>query len=89
MAILGEIEPRLSSRSPWLFGDRPCLGDMAVLPFVRQFAMVDKARFDAEAGPGVRAWLDWFLCSDRFAAIMPKQDRWRPGDPVVRFPFAT
>lgn len=85
MAMLAELEPRLD---PWLFGARPCLVDMAILPFVRQFAMIDKARFNGAATPAVRCWLDEFLGSDRFVAIMPKLLPWQPGDAVTRFPFA-
>lgn len=86
MAILAELEARLSS-NPWVFGAAPRLADMAILPFVRQFAMINKPRFDAEAGTNTRGWLDRFLASPAFGAIMPKLPPWQPGDPVTRFPF--
>ena len=37
--FLGDLEAMLAL--PWLFGDAPRLADMAILPFVRQFAHVD------------------------------------------------
>ncbi|MEM1301815.1 MAG: glutathione S-transferase, partial [Pseudomonadota bacterium] len=63
------------------------MADMAILPFVRQFAMIDKARFDREASAQVSGWLERFLASDRFQAIMPKLPKWQAGDPVTLFPF--
>ncbi|MFM7286515.1 MAG: glutathione S-transferase N-terminal domain-containing protein, partial [Cyanobium sp.] len=36
----------------WLLGDRPSLADWALLPFVRQFRLVDPAGFAAEPGLG-------------------------------------
>lgn len=71
---------------PWLFGARPTIADLAILPFVRQFANIDKARFDAEGWVNLSAWLDGFTASDRFAGIMTKYPRWTIGDPVTLFP---
>jgi glutathione S-transferase len=51
---------------------RPSLADAAIFPFVRQFAAVNQAWFDAEALPAVQAWLAQWLSSDLFAAIMKK-----------------
>ena len=74
------------SRHEWLVGERPTLADFALLPFVRQFAHVDRDWFDAQPWPCVIAWLDRFLASDRFAAIMGKHAPWKPGDTPVLFP---
>ncbi|KAJ57112.1 glutathione S-transferase [Actibacterium mucosum KCTC 23349] len=84
VAILNDIEPRLCA--PWLFGPAPTLADMAILPFVRQFAMVDKPWFDGLALPGVQGWLERFLASDRLAAIMSKYPQWAEGDAPTIFP---
>jgi glutathione S-transferase len=70
----------------WLLGDRATLADFAILPFVRQFAHVDRDWFDAQPWPHLRVWLDRFLASERFAAIMHKYPQWRPGDAVTLFP---
>jgi glutathione S-transferase len=69
----------------WIF-ERPTLADFAILPFVRQFALIDKAWFDAQPWPRLQAWLESFLASDRFAMVMRKYPQWREGDPPVRFP---
>ena len=69
----------------WIY-DRPTLADIAILPFVRQFAFIDKAWFDAQPWPNLRAWLHRFLTSDRFAAIMGKYPKWADGDTPIIFP---
>ena len=69
----------------WLFG-RPTLVDFAILPFVRQFAFIDKGWFDAQPWPDLHAWLDRFLASDRFLAVMAKYPVWQEGDPPIPFP---
>ena len=72
--------------SPNLFGDKIKLADMAILPFVRQFAHIDQAWFYAQPWPKVIAWLDAFKASDAFNAIMPKYTKWHTGDTPVYFP---
>ena len=62
------------------------LADIAVLPFIRQFAFVDKGWFDQAPYPLVRGWLEDFLNSDLFKSIMPKYAQWQPGDEPVIFP---
>jgi len=71
---------------PYLFGATPKLADMAVLPFVRQFAHVDLAWFQTQDWTAVSGWLERFKTSDRFADIMPKFTQWQDGDIPVLFP---
>ncbi|WP_424942672.1 glutathione S-transferase [Aliiroseovarius crassostreae] len=85
MHILAELEVQLAEH-PWLYGDVPRLADLAILPFVRQFAMIDKTRFDGEATPGVRRWLDRFLTGPRLQNVMTKYAPWAEGDPAQTFP---
>ncbi|MGJ8544042.1 MAG: glutathione S-transferase [Sulfitobacter sp.] len=73
-AFLARLEAQMGL---WLF-DRPCLADYAILPFVRQFAFIDKPLFDAQPMPRVQAWLARFTASERFAQIMPKYAPWQP-----------
>ncbi|MCW8842202.1 MAG: glutathione S-transferase [Rhodobacteraceae bacterium] len=70
----------------WLFGPNPCLADLAILPFVRQFAMTDRHWFDAQGWPNLHRWLETFLAAPRFAAIMTKYPQWRDGDAPTLFP---
>ena len=85
MEFLTRLDDQIGAQ-PFLFGAGPSLADMAILPFVRQFAFIDKPRFDQEAGANVARWLAAFLTSDAFAAVMQKYPVWQPGDPVTTFP---
>lgn len=79
---------RLEARfggAPWLFGEQPTLADFAILPFVRQFANIDRAWFDAQDWPQLRGWLDRFVTSARFEGIMEKYPPWSDGDEAVWF----
>lgn len=69
----------------WIF-ERPSIADLAILPFVRQFAFIDKAWFDSQPWPNVHGWLDRFLNSESFEMIMPKFAQWHEGDHKVQFP---
>jgi glutathione S-transferase len=68
----------------WIF-EAPSLADFAILPFVRQFAFIDKNWFDAQAWPNLQAWLERFLASERFAQIMEKYPQWHEGDKPILF----
>lgn len=80
--FLSDLEGQLSD---WMF-DRPTLADFAILPFVRQFAFIDKAWFDAQPWPRLQAWLERFLTSDQFDRIMPKYPIWDEADAATLFP---
>ncbi|MCB1387191.1 MAG: glutathione S-transferase [Nitratireductor sp.] len=82
--FIRSLEALLAGRS-YLFGDRFSFADGAVLPFVRQYAFTDIAWFRGQDWPGVTGWLDAFLASERFAAVMAKYPQWRPGTPGARF----
>lgn len=84
VAHLMTLEDRLS-RGPWLIGDRQTIADLAILPFVRQFAHIDRDWFDAQPWPHLIAWLDRFLESEAFARVMPKYTPWQDGDAPVLF----
>lgn len=73
-------------RDPYLFGDEPKLADMAILPFIRQFAHVDLDWFSDQGWHAVISWLERFKSSDRFGAIMAKLPAWQPDSPTVQFP---
>jgi len=74
------------AKSDWLFGSKCTLADMAIVPFVRQFANSDRGWFDAQPWPNLQRWLSVFLASDRFANIMTKYPKWQAGDRLVMFP---
>jgi len=67
---------------PHLGGATACATDLALFPFVRQFAAVDAAWFAAQSLPGLQRWLAHWLASPLFAACMVKL----PVQEVVDFP---
>ncbi|MGR3623940.1 glutathione S-transferase [Pseudophaeobacter sp.] len=69
----------------WIFA-KATIADFAILPFVRQFAFIDKPWFDQQSWPAVQAWLERFLASDRFEQIMKKYPQWQDGQPGIAFP---
>jgi glutathione S-transferase len=69
-----------------LFGAEKQFVDYAVLPFLRQFAHVDRDWFYAQDWPLVAKWLLAFIDSPEFAAIMPKFPKWHVGDRPTAFP---
>lgn len=74
--------------SVYLMGDEMRLADLAIAPFVRQFANTDRAWFDAQNWPHLIKWLTSFLELQSFIAIMAKLPPWQSGDERVVFPFA-
>ena len=77
--ILMEFDARLASRDNLMRATRS-LADIASFPFIRQFAMTDRAWFDSAPWGHLRVWLDRHLQSDLFAAAMVKYPLWKTGD---------
>ena len=71
--------------STYLFGERLSVADVSLLPFVRQFAHVDRDWFWAQDWQNVIRWLEAFLESERFKSIMVKYPQWKSGEEGVRF----
>ena len=69
--LIVELERRLTI-TPYLGGQTPCLSDVAIFPFVRQFAAVDAAWFAQDLWPATRAWLEGWLQSSLFKTVMDK-----------------
>ena len=79
--VLMPLEAQLQ-HTPHLGGAAPCATDLAILPFVRQFAMVDPAWWVAQSLPALQAWLSSWLGSALFEACMAKL----PPQAAVAFP---
>lgn len=65
------LDTRLQAQ-PQLGGATPCATDLALFPFVRQFAAVDATWFAAQPLPALQDWLAGWLGSPLFAACMAK-----------------
>lgn len=68
---LQRLEELLTDRD-YLLADHPSLADIALLPFVRQFAHVDREWFAQTPYVRLQAWLLRFLESELFTSIMKK-----------------
>lgn len=84
---LMELNARLD-RTAQLCGNHATLADMAIAPFVRQFAGIDAARWEAGPWPDVRRWLGDWQASPLFERVMGKYPAWKEGDATVLFPPA-
>lgn len=84
--FLSKLDMRLAANNGFLFGSCLSLADLAILPFVRQFANVDRAWFDAQDWPALIEVLKTFMESERFLAIMEKYPQWQENEAGVKFP---
>lgn len=85
VAWLSHLEARLQ-RQDNLCGPTRALTDLAIMPFVRQFAAVDPAWFGAQPLPGVHAWLARHLASPLFATAMVRLAPWSPRAAPIVYP---
>ena len=70
---------------PFLLGATPTLADIAIMPFIRQFSMVDLQWFKSCQYPRVRDWLNDWLESDSFRSIMSKYEKWHETQEIIEF----
>ena len=74
-----ELESRLAAttaRQPFLMSAQESLADIALLPFIRQFAKVERQWYQQSPYPKVRQWLNYYLQSAMFTKVMAKHDLW-------------
>lgn len=60
----------------FLMGDRLSYVDIAIFPFIRQFAMVDPEKFACLPLQYLQCWLDQQLQSELFTSVMQKYPSW-------------
>jgi len=82
--FLSLIEAQLGG-SAWLMGDRQTISDVAIMPFIRQFAGVEPQWFAGSDYPRVRYWLEQQIGSQLFQNVMQKFAFWHSGDKAVYF----
>ena len=70
-AVLLDLEQRLE-RQAYLVAAHPSIADVALMPFVRQFAGVEPDWFATAPYPRLRVWLQGWLESALFKAIMAR-----------------
>ncbi len=82
--ILSILDQRLADKA--YLTDVQCrFTDIALFPFVRQFAETDRRWFDALPLPHLQAWLAHLVGGELFASIMARFPQWKTGDNPVFF----
>lgn len=84
MERLQVLEERLAGRTN-LCGEMRGIADIAIFPFIRQFAATDREWFTGAPVPHLRRWLSRHIASPLFQAIMTKREPWTEGDDPVLF----
>jgi len=70
----------------YLCGDSLSACDVAIFPFIRQFAMVDMRWFEQSEYVALHAWLIKLMASELFLSVMQKYPAWHAGTEPVLFP---
>lgn len=74
-AFIAELETTLES-GQYFMGDHASLADYALLPFIRQFARVDRKWYLQSPYPRLRDWLNRHLQMPLFTKAMAKYPLW-------------
>lgn len=82
--FLSQLEDLLTAHS-FLLSDSLSMTDIAVFPFIRQFAGVEPYWFQQAPYRYLQAWLAKMNMEPTFEAVMGKYRPWIPGDPVTIF----
>ena len=79
------LETKLN-RYSFLLSAKPSYVDIAIFPFVRQFAAVDKTWFENSPYIKTNKWLNYWLSSTYFKQAMEKHRPWKSSDkPIMLF----
>ena len=77
------LELRLTAHK-FLSSERESLLDIALLPFIRQFARIERQWYLQSPYPNLKAWLNNYLQSPMFTKVMAKYPLWlNSGEEVV------
>lgn len=76
------VSPEVNSDQKQFYLQTPKVSvlDITIFSFVRQFAFVDKNKFDTLPLPKLQIWLAEFLESDIFLSVMAKYPMWVEGE---------
>ncbi len=85
LMILSELNAALEAYG-FLTGPNLSLIDVAILPFIRQFAAVNEPWFAAQDLPKLQSWLAEFLASPIFTRAMVTLPVWQAADAETLFP---
>ncbi|SLJ84779.1 glutathione S-transferase [Psychrobacter sp. DAB_AL43B] len=81
-----QVLEKLLAKNKYLLGDSISIADIGIMPFVRQFAHVDRDIFYSLPYPNLQQWLQHWLEHPLFLQAMIKFRPWQEGDDVMVFP---
>ncbi|WP_198330813.1 glutathione S-transferase [Psychrobacter cibarius] len=81
-----QILEALLTKNTYLLGDSVTIADIGIMPFVRQFAHVDRDIFYSLPYPKLQIWLKNWLAHPLFIQAMTKFQPWQDGDEPLIFP---
>ena len=79
LTILEDLNQRIADNGGHLLRPTRSLADIAIFPFVRQFAHTDREWFATQPLPALQDWLKRHLDSPLFKGVMVKHPLWEPG----------
>jgi glutathione S-transferase len=82
--FLQDLERRLSLHD-YLIDDKESLADIALLPFIRQFARIERQWYLQSPYPQLRRWLNEYLQCAMFTKVMAKYPLWSPDQAPIIF----
>ena len=83
--FLAKLNTMLEEQA-FLLGSQPSFLDLAIFPFVRQFAHVNRNWFFSSSYGNLIKWLEHWLESELFNGIMKKYKKWEEGQLTTYFP---
>lgn len=82
--FLQQLEDKLQNASN-LFDDTISFADLAIFPFIRQFAYVDKNWFDNSQFKELKIWLENWIQNKTFQNCMNKYPLWKESSKPIIF----
>ena len=79
-----DLEQRLNSHE-YLIDENESMADIALLPFIRQFARIERQWYLQSPYPQVKRWLKQYLQSVMFTKVMAKFPLWSLDQKVIEF----
>lgn len=79
-----DLEARLSKHK-YVFGEQESLADIAILPFIRQFAKVERRWYVSSTYSHVKRWLNDYLQTAMFNKVMADGPIWEQGKEALIF----
>jgi glutathione S-transferase len=80
--FLRQLDDKLCQH-PFLVSERITITDVAIMPFIRQFAGVEPKWFEQCEFAGVRRWLNQQIDLELFKSVMSKHVFWQPGNDAI------